>query len=214
MVKPLALVKGSLSYLRSNPAFLVKAAVNAARMKVAIPIDALRWMVDQRPKNGKGPERLDLVANGQDLGISATVDVFGTKISSSSSLRIDSVSAAPDSLRIELRVLDLKVDAPAGSPAAMMLGSMDLKRPGNLMGFMPKKPAALVDARDDRFVLDLMLIPKLAANKMLRRVLSLVSDVVGVKDVRVENDMLVISFSVNPRGVPLALARLRAPATA
>ena len=98
----------------------------------------------------------------------------------------------------------------AGSPAAMMLGSMDLTKPGNLMGFMPQKPPALVEASGDRFVLDLLKVPKLAANKGLKKLLALVADVIVIKDVRTEGDMLVVGFKVNARALPLALARLRA----
>ncbi len=210
MAMPLEMVKDGLSYLRANPLFLVRAARNAARLRLGIPIDALRWLVEHRPKGGKGPESIELYAAPPALGVGATVDLFGTKLGISSSIEIDSIDANEDALRVVLRVRDLKVDAPKGSPAAMMLGSMDLSKPGNLMGMMPQKPPALVEASGDRFVLDLLKVPKLAANKGLKRLLALVADVIVIKDVRTEGDMLVVGFKVNARALPLALARLRA----
>jgi len=209
MAMPIDAMKDGLSYLRANPLFLVRAARNAARLRLGIPIDALRWLVDHRPKGGKGPESIELYAAPPALGVGATVDLFGTKLSISSSIEIENVDANESALQVALRVRDLKVDAPAGSPAAMMLGSMDLKNPGNLMGFLPQRPPALVEAKGDRFVIDLLKVPKLGGNKLLKRALAVLADVVTIKDVKTEGDMLIVGFGVNARALPLALARLR-----
>ena len=87
---------------------------------------------------------------------------------------------------------------------------MELSETGTLLGMVPQQPPALVEASGDRFVLDLLKVPKLAANKGLKRLLALVADVIVIKDVRTEGDMLVVGFKVNARALPLALARLRA----
>jgi hypothetical protein len=137
------------------------------------------------------------------------VDLFGTKLRVSANIGFDAVSAGPEEMRIEIRVGDLKVVAPPGSPAAQMISAMDLKRPGSLMGFMPRRPAVLVEARDDRFVFDLLKVPALAKNKALRKALTVLSDVLSIKEVTTNGDVLVISFGVRPTAVPGALLKLR-----
>ena len=104
---------------------------------------------------------------------------------------------------------DLDVQAPPNSPAAMMIQSLDLKRPGSLMNMMPQKHAVLVSTTDDRFVLDLFKIPALARNARLRKALAALS-FIRVDGVRARGDLLAIGFHVSPLGIPAALGRARA----
>src|SRR4051812_4100429 len=96
-------VVGGLSYLRSHPMLLFRAARNAARLELTIPIDLLRWAIDRRPR-GKGPERIELFDADPALGLSLTVDLYGTKISVASKIQIESVDNDDSSLKVALRV--------------------------------------------------------------------------------------------------------------
>jgi hypothetical protein len=201
-------IKEGLSYIKSNPTYLVAAAKNATRLNLSVPIDLLRWMIDRRPP-GKGPERIDLQASPPGFGVGLTVDLYGTKLDVGANLRIESIDADSDALRLALRVNGLTLKAPPGSPAAMMLASLDTAHPANLVKMMPAKHAMLVEAEDDRFVLDLLQIPKLSKNRTLRRILAAASGVISIREIRTEGDLVLIGLHVNPLGLPGALARLR-----
>lgn len=201
-------VHSGISYLRSHPMYLVDAARNAARLQLSVPLDLLRWMIERRPR-GKGPERIELYASPPALGVALTVDLYGTKIDVSANMGIEAVESQPDALRLSLRVRDLAVRAPEGSPASMMVQTLDLKRPGNLMNLMPQRHNALLEARDDLFVIDLLKIRKLAENQPLRKALAALSDSVSITRVYTEGDLLVIGINVNPFALPMAVARLR-----
>jgi hypothetical protein len=201
-----AAVRG-LTYLSSHPMMLFEAARNAARLELSIPIDLLRWAIDQRPR-GKGPTRIELVEADPALGLALTVDLYGTKIDVGARVDIASIENAGESLTVTLRVSDLTVVAPKDSPAAMMIGSMDLSKPGNLMNMMPQKHGALVSAKDDTFVIDLYKIPALAKNVQLRRALAALS-FVRIDHVQARNNLLVIGLDVSPTGIPAALGRAR-----
>ena len=205
---PIDLALQGASYVRSNPLFLLSAAKNAAGLGVTIPLDLLRWLVERRPA-GKGPERIDISASPPGIAVGLTVDLYGTKLDVSTHIEVESIENTGDELRVTTRVTDLRVDAPPGTPAAMMLQSFDLSRPGNLINMMPKRPAALVEADGDRFVFDLMKIRKLRDNRLLRRALTGLADVVRVKDVRTDGDLLVVGFGVDPFALPTAMTRLR-----
>ena len=93
--------------------------------------------IDRRPR-GKGPERIELFDADPAIGVGLTIDLYGTKLEVSSKIEIESIENLDDEFKIALRVSGLDVKAPAGSPAAMMIQSMDFTRPGNLMKMMPQ----------------------------------------------------------------------------
>jgi hypothetical protein len=199
-------ILAGVSYLRSNPLFALRATSNAARLRASVPLDVLRWAISKRPR-GKGPERIELSGADPALRVELTVDLYGTKIDVAANILIESIDNGIDSFKVALRVRNLELHAPAGTPAAMMVGALDLSNPGNLLKMMPQKHADLLQAEGDRIVIDLLKIPKMARNKRLRRVLAALS-FIGVREVRTENDVLVIGFSVRPSALPTGLARM------
>ncbi len=200
-------VMGGLSYVRSNPLVLVQAARNAARFELSVPMELLQWAIDRRPR-GKGPERIELTTSGNALRLSLTVDLYGTKIDVSADLSIESIENLPEQFKVAVRVADLQIVAPPQSPASMMIGSLDLSKPGSLMKMMPQKHAALIDASDDVFVFDLLKIPALANNHKFRRLLGALS-FMRVRSVRGDGALLAIGVDVSPTEIPGALVRAR-----
>jgi hypothetical protein len=76
------------------------------------------------------------------------------------------------------------------------------------MSYMPQRPLILVEAKGDRFTLDLMRHPKLAAEPV-RTVLQAVLPLLTVDAIRTEDEHLDVSFSALPLGAGEAVARLR-----
>ena len=74
---------------------------------------------------------------------------------------------------------------------------------------MPKKPPALVEARDDVLVLDLMRVPKLANNLRLRKMLQRLTPVMNVAALKTEGDFLIVALRATPTGFPRALSAAR-----
>ena len=124
---------------------------------------------------------------------------------------------SPESMRVTVRLRDVKLElvGDSDSPVATLIksGALDLSKPGNLVGFLPQRPPLLLEARDDRFVVDLMKVPKLAENAKVQRILAALGEVLRVRGVRVEQGvgegLLVISVTLRPTGLPAALAALR-----
>jgi hypothetical protein len=201
----IAPAKNALGYLISHPMYPLQSALNAVGRKMTIPLALLRWAIDRRPR-GKGPEKIELFNADPALGFALTVDLFGTKLEVSSEITIESIELREDALNLALRVANLKLGAPAGSPAAMMVQSLDLSRPAALMNMMPQKHAALVEANDDRFVIDLMKIKALAKNPFLPRILAALS-FVRVSGARVDGANLLLELDVSPLAAPSALKR-------
>jgi hypothetical protein len=200
-------IRQALGFLRHNPWFLFQSARNAARLELSIPLELLRWGIDKRPR-GRGPDRIEISEVDSQLHVELTVDLFGTKIDVSSNITVEAIENEADSLRLALRVRDLAIDAPPDSPAAQMVAAMDLSQPGELMAMMPQKHNDLLESSGDRIVIDLLKLRPFRKNRALRRILGAVS-FVGVRGVRIENDVLVIGFSVRPTAIPAAVKRAR-----
>ncbi|HSN98752.1 MAG TPA: hypothetical protein VLS89_10725, partial [Candidatus Nanopelagicales bacterium] len=119
----------------------------------------------------------------------------------------------PESIQLGIRIGDLKLDVlgDASSPLAGLLksGALDLSKPGNLVNIIPKRPAVLVDAKDDRITLDLMKVPKVAANPQVSRTLRVLTPVLGVRAIKTKDDHLDVHLKASPAGLGAAIAAAR-----
>ena len=109
-------------------------------------------------------------------------------------------------MRIGIKLTDVKLAliGDSDSPVATLIksGALDLSKPGNLVKFLPKRPPAIVEADDDRIVVDLMMVPAVAKNEVLRRALAIVTPVMNVRAVETDRDHLYVALRASPRGLP------------
>ncbi len=200
-------------YAFRNPMSMARMARHAFNMRIPIPLDALRWFVSNTPPGKKAPSDVTITAQSPGLSLGATVELMGTKLRASATLYIEELRIDDNELRVAMRLRDVDL-TPLGnseSPIVGLLksGALDLSKPGNLVNFMPKKPPALVSARDDEIVIDLMKVPKLAENLRLRKMLRTVTPVMNVAAIQTDGDMLLINMRATPLGFPRALQAAR-----
>jgi hypothetical protein len=138
---------------------------------------------------------------------------MGTPVRASAAIRVDAIDLSPDAMRIGLRLSEVNVAliGTSDSPVAMLIksGALDLSKPGNLLKFLPKRPAAIIDADGDRVVIDLMRIPAVANSPGLRWALAVVTPVVSVRAIETDRDHIYVALRTSARGLPRALAALR-----
>lgn len=203
-------LRAGLQHLARNPTEILTAAKHAAGLKIAVPLDALRWLAGHALSGKRAPKEVVIGANPPALSVAATVDLMGNAIRLETDVRIEEILATADELRVTLRLQNFKLNAlDPTSPAAMLFKSLDLTKPANLVSFLPSRPPALVEASGDKFVVDLMKVPKLAANPVVQRLLKVLTPVFVIRDLRTEGDHLIIAWRPTPSGVPSALAGLR-----
>jgi hypothetical protein len=208
-----AALRSASRFVIKNPAAMFNIARHALGMKVAIPLDALRWFISNTPPGRKAPQDVTVIARPPAINIGASVDLMGTPVRASASIRIEELQVAPEQLRVKVRLsnVDLKLLGEAFTPVAGLIksGALDLSKPGNLAKFMPKRPDVLVEAQDDYIVLDLMKNPKIRQNDRVRRVLETLTPVVNVTSIETDGDMLLIGLRATPLGFPRALNAAR-----
>jgi hypothetical protein len=212
-MKPRDLLQAAAAYVRKNPDEIVKAAVNAAGLRFGVPIAALRWLTSQAKLGKKAPQDIEIGSAPPALRLSASVDAMGTPLRASAAIRVDEIDLAPDSLRVGIRLSEVKLAllGESDTPVATLVksGALDLSKPGNLVKFIPKRPPAIIEADGDRIVIDLMKVPKIAENPRLKRLLQIVTPVLNVRTIETDRDHLYVSLRATPRGFMRALEALR-----
>jgi hypothetical protein len=212
MFSPRAMIQAAVGYVRKNPDEVVRAAVNATGLRFGIPLATLRWFAGQ-VKGAKAPKDVEISSAPPALRFSAVVDAMGTPVRASAALKIDEVTITETSLRVGVRLRDVKLAlvGDSESPVATLIksGALDLSKPGNLVKFIPKRPPAVVEADGDRIVVDLMKVPKLASDPRIRRALGVLAPVLGIRAIETDRDHLYIKLRASPAGLPEALGKLR-----
>jgi hypothetical protein len=213
VIQPRALLNAAVDYVRRNPDEIVRAAVNAAGLRFGVPLAALRWLSSQAKLGKKAPKDIEIGSAPPALRLSASVDAMGTPVRASAAIKVDEIELSNESLRVGVRLSDVKLSllGESDAPIAMLIksGALDLSKPGNLVKFVPKRPAAIVEADGDHIVVDLMKVPKLADNGRLRRLLSVVTPLVGIRAIETDRDHLYVALRATPRGLRRALEAIR-----
>jgi hypothetical protein len=204
-------LKATTGYLRKHPGQIWNTAKHAVSMKLVVPLDALRWLAEKQATKKDAPKDLRLGgANGGSLSLAATSVFMGNAFHASADLKLDELIAAPDELKVALRINNLKLEALVKtSPMAQLFGAMDLTKPANLLNFLPAKPPAIASATGDRFVIDLLKVPKIASNTLVRRLLEVLAPVIHIGEVATEGDNLVVSIRPRMAGFYDSIAALR-----
>lgn len=188
---PKVMLNAAKDYLKQHPEELVRALRGALGLRIGLPLDSLRYLARELAGGGK---IRDVVIDSAPPGvrISLTADAVGSTLRASLVLYIEEVHVGTDEIRLGTRIAEMSLKVLEGfqTPVAALVqsGALDLSKPGNLVAFIPKKPAAIVDAKDDRVVVDLMRVPKLAENPKVKRLLAIATPVLGVRAIRSKDD--------------------------
>src|SRR5215813_10039141 len=148
MALPLrAALRSASRFMVKNPTTMLSMARHALGMRIAIPLDSLRWFIANTPPSKKAPQDVTINAKPPAVVLGATIDLMGTTVRASAAIKIDQLEIGPESLRVSIRLADvnLKVLGESFTPVAGLIksGALDLSKPGNLANFMPKKPDVL-----------------------------------------------------------------------
>ena len=213
MLDARSLVTAAVDYVRKNPDEVVRAVVNAAGLRFGVPLAALRYLTAQAKLPRKAPKDIEIGSAPPARRIGLTVDAMGTGLRANAAIKIDEISLGPDALRIGIRLGDVKLAliGDSESPIATLIksGALDLSKPGNLVKFLPKRPPAIVEAEDDRIVLDLMKVPAIANNAPLRRLIAVLTPVVNIRAIETDRDHIYVALKASPGGLPRAITALR-----
>ncbi len=205
--------EAAASYVRRHPEELLRVARNAVGLRFGVPIVALRFLAASLGGK-KAPQDVEIAAVPPGVRVSATLDLMGTTVRASAVVIVEKLKLDAQTLRLELRLREVllkALDDRQETPIAALLksGALDLSKPGNLAAYMPKRPPMLVEARDDRIVLDLMKHPKLARDVRLKRALHALAPLVTVSAIESGPEHLDVALRALPEGIGEVVAGFR-----
>ncbi|WP_441287017.1 hypothetical protein ACSRUE_32675 [Sorangium sp. KYC3313] len=211
---PKVLLRHAGDYLKAHPEEIARALRGALRLRFGVPIDALRYLARELSGGKRAPKDIVIEAAPPGLRLALTVKIMGAPIRASFTAFAEELDVRADAIQVGLRIADLKLQVMGdeASPIAGLIGSgaIDLNKPGDLVSFMPKRPAALIDAKGDRITLDLLKIPALGGNPTAVRALRICAPVLGVRALKTKDDHLDMHLKATPSGVAAAIAAVRA----
>jgi hypothetical protein len=215
MALPLrAALRSAGRFMVKNPVTMLSMARHALGMRIAIPLDSLRWFIANTPPSKKAPQDITITPRPPAIGFGATIDLMGTTVRAGAAIRVDQLEVTESAFKVTLRLSDvtMKVLGESFTPVAGLIksGALDLSKPGNLAKFMPKRPPILVEAHDDIIVIDLMKNERFAANKKVHDLLGTFTPVIQVAGLSTEGDFLILQLRASPFGLPRALSAARA----
>lgn len=199
-------------YLRYHPGTVLSVARHAVGRRIAIPLDVIRWALDQLPEGQGKPDSLYIASRPPCITLDASLDIMGNKVRAGGGVEVERLTLGRGELRLGIRLHDLHATAldPNTNIGKMLTsGILNLKKPADLLKFIPKRPPVIAGAEGDRFELDLMQLPQFMGNTALHRVLMTISPVLFVTDIRTEGDWLLVQLQTMPSGLMEALSGLR-----
>ncbi len=213
---PKVLLKTAASYLKDHPEELLRTVKDAFGLRLGVPLDAFRHLASEFGQSKKAPKDVVIEAAPPGIRIAMTVNAMGTTLRVKLTLFIEQLNIVASEARITARIRDMSLEVLDGedTPVAGLIksGALDLSKPGNLVAYMPKRPEALVEAKDDMVVIDLLRVPSLAANKKFRRGLHVVTPVFTLRGVDTRHDHLYFQFSATPSRLSEAIAAAQSAA--
>jgi hypothetical protein len=208
-----AIFSAAKNYLKEHPEEIVRALKGAFGLRVGVPLDALRYLARELTGSKKAPRDIEIDSAPPGVRIAMTVEAVGSTLRVSLVLFVEEVNITTDEIRVSTRVAELQLKVLDGfqTPVAALVqsGALDLSKPGNLVAFIPKRPAMIVDAKDDRIIIDALKVPKLADNPRIRRGLAIATPVLNVRAIRSKDDHLDVHLKASLSGIPVAFAAVR-----
>ncbi len=210
---PKVILSAAAGYLKSHPEELFRVMKSAAGLRLGIPLDALRYLVRELAQGKKAPRDVVIEAAPPGVRLAATFKVMGSTLRGRLTLYLEGVDIAPGAAQVTLRIADMDLEVLEGNdtPVAGLIksGALDLSKPGNLMAFLPNRPPMVVEAKDDRVVIDLLKMPKLADNGGFKKALAVVTPVLTVASVRTRDDHLDVQLRASPGRISESVAAAR-----
>jgi hypothetical protein len=168
---------------------------------------ALQWMATELASGSAGgPRDVEISASPPGLRVSATIEQMGTLLRASCVVVVERVVLDDCQARVELRLRDVTldlVDNAIQTPLAALIrsGTLDLSRVASLVAYLPSRPSALVEAEDDRLVLDMLKVSQWADSKKSRRILGFLSSLLTIDSIETDTSHVEVAIRALPRGM-------------
>src|ERR1041384_7184864 len=100
MALPLrAALRSAGRFMVQHPTTMLSMARHALGLRVAVPLDALRWFIANTPPSKKAPQDVTITPRPPAIGLGATTDLMGPRVRATGSIRVDKMEVSDTSSR-------------------------------------------------------------------------------------------------------------------
>lgn len=197
--------------LRIKPDQALRSLAQAIGGRLSIPLSLVRSRL--APLSEKVALELEPASPG--LRVSGAARALGAPIRFAARIDVDGVhvEGARRTVRVRLSEVELSTDEDAPGPLAEAIrtGMIDTNNPATLIGNMISLPAMIVEASGQDVVVDLMKVPAIQNDDVLRAAFAAATSYLCVTGVEISGDAVELRLGVLPGGVrEAALSTARA----
>ena len=179
--------------------------------RISIPLSFVRSRLT--PLSGKVALDIEPVSPG--LRISGEAQALGAPIAFAARVDADGVQVEGERRLVRIRLSEVELstgeDAPGPLADAIRTGMIDTERPATLIGNMVSLPDMIVEAAGQDVVIDLMKVPAIESDEMLRAALAAATSYLCVTGIRISDDAIDLQLGLLPGGMKeAALSTARA----
>ncbi len=204
MLDSRAVLEAAGEYLRKHPEEIGRAVRGALGLRIGVPLVALRWLTKQLLADKEDTE-VRFEARPPGIRVGGIFEAMETKMDAGATIFIDRVKIDEVNARIDLRLedIDIKILSEKKTQISALIrsGALDVSNVGDLINELPDIPDFILDAKDNKMSIDLMLHPQLKDNPKLRQMVGALSSLVTLHGVYTDDDHLDIKLRAFPRGL-------------
>ena len=185
---------------RLGPAQALRLLLQALGGRISIPLAVIRGRLAEMSEK----VALEIEAVSPGLRIQGEAHALGAPISVAARIDADGVHVEGERRTIRIRLSEVELstseDAPGPLADAIRNGMIDTDNPATLIGNMISLPEMVVEAQGQDVVIDLMRVPAIQRDEMLRTAVAAATSYLCVKGIRVSDDAIELQLGLLPGG--------------
>ncbi len=178
----------------------VRVAVEALGGRVSIPLSAIRSRLARLAEK----VTIDIEPASPGLRIRGEANALGAPIIFAARVDADGVHVKGEARTVRITLSDVELstteDAPGPLADAIRNGMIDTQNPATLIGNMMSLPEMIVEAKGQDIVLDLMRVPAIRKDELLRAAVAAATSYLCVKGIRVADNAVELKLGLLPGG--------------
>lgn len=199
---------------RLEPSRAIRLVTQALGGRIRIPLDTVR----DRLGEFSDKVDVDLRAAEPGLRIRGQAEALGAPIAFSARIEADGIQVAGERRTVRIRLSEVALatddDAPGPLADAIRNGMIDTANPATLVGNMISLPDMIVEAEGQDILVDLMKIPAIQGDEMVRAAFAAATSYLCVTGIRIADDEIELQLGLLPGGPKeAALSTARAALT-
>ncbi|MBW2376476.1 MAG: hypothetical protein JRF55_10890 [Deltaproteobacteria bacterium] len=185
---------------RLNPGQALRLLLQGLGGRISIPLSVIRGRLAEMSEK----VALEIEPASPGLRIRGEAHALGAPIAFAARIDADGVHIEGERRTVTIRLSEVELstsdDAPGPLADAIRNGMIDIDNPATLIGNMITLPDMIVAAKGQEVVLDLMRVPAIQRDEMLRAAIAAATSYLCVKGIRISDDAVELELGLLPGG--------------